>query len=424
MKSIAVQKSSLRLVSLVLSFAMVGGCAQLVPGLNVAAVEEGVHPFSAPGSIATRTMDTTQWPPYGPREVPPLPSAVPEPVASKVESYEVVRVTPAVVARMRQAGNTALDDAASSLPAVIPSDVPPEYRIGPGDVLFVTVWGHPELSQPVSGGQQDLVEKEGRLVASDGSMFFPYAGSMHVAGLTTRELREVLGKRLMNVIVDPVVDVKVVAYRAHRVQVTGEVEKPGTLTLDDTPKGILQALGASGGLTPEASRRRVTLVRNNVSYPIDLAALYSGDVPARNPKLQPGDEIHVPNRSRDSVFVLGEVKNNQPVVMQETTMPLVEALTASGGMATLRANDSGVLVFRVNAANSNVTASVYALDMANAEGMLLASQFPLNASDIVYVMTTALANYNAVIEQILPTFMTVWLGDRIIGNGNDITYGP
>jgi exonuclease V gamma subunit len=53
--------------------------------------------------------------------------------------------------------------------------------------------------------------------------------------------------------------------------------------------------------------------------------------------------------------------------------------------------------------------------MSSAEGMLLASQFPLHARDIVYVMATALSQYNTVIEQVFPTVNTVWVGDQIQG---------
>jgi polysaccharide export outer membrane protein len=131
--------------------------------------------------------------------------------------------------------------------------------------------------------------------------------------------------------------------------------------------------------------------------------------------LQPGDHLHVPDRARDKVYMLGSVKEQQPVIMQDGSIPLVEALSASGGLDTLRGNDSGVLVFRLNDAGSAASASVYALDMSSAEGMLLASQFPLHARDIVYVMATALSQYNTVIEQVFPTVNTVWVGDQIQG---------
>jgi polysaccharide export outer membrane protein len=100
--------------------------------------------------------------------------------------------------------------------------------------------------------------------------------------------------------------------------------------------------------------------------------------------------------------------------MERMSMPLVEALTLAGGLDRARANDSGVLVFRNNASGGAVKASVFALDISSAGGFLLATQFPLRESDIVYVMPTALSKYNTVISQILPTAQLIWQVDQVI----------
>ena len=396
---------------LVSALPLLHGCAEVVPGLNMPDVDEGIHTIEAPSKSGLAKVG--EWPPYGPRAVPPPPSALPDQEAAAPGKYRLVRVTPEVVASMRQslAGS---EDAVKALPAISPADIPPEYRVGPGDVLFVTVWDHPELVQPIRGGLQDLALKEGRLVAADGTMYHPYAGTLRVGGLTCAEVRQILARKLEGVIVDPKVDVKVVSYRAHRVQVTGEVRKPGTFTLDDSPKGVLQMLDEAGGLTSEASKRRAILVRRDTRHPLDLAALLSGDAPARNPAVLPGDVIHIPSRTDDRVFVLGEVDKVQPVYMERMSMPLVEALTVVGGLDKARANDSGVLVFRDNGPDADVSASVFALDMASAGGFLLASQFQLRESDIVYVMSTALSRYNTVISQILPTAQMMWQVDQVL----------
>lgn len=390
------------------------GCAHTLPGLNVEEGAPGVHS-------------------YGERN--PGPDAA-------LRKYEVVRVTPAVVAGLRERLVAQALARAPHLPVVSPADVPPEYRIGRGDVLFVTVWGHPELIEPglpqidntlrpatgaagpsshsrISDRATSSNEAAGRLVAADGTMYYPHVGRFTVAGMTCAEASKYIAKHLSGVILDPKVDTRVVAYRAYRVQVTGEVKSPGTLTLDDTPKGVLQAIDASGGLTPEASRLRATLVRAGVSYQIDLASLLSGGAPTRNPLLEPGDELLVPNHAADKIFVLGEVERQQPILMQQATMPLIEALSTTGGLQRLHANDSGVLIFRRNEAQDELAAFIYALDMATPEGMLLASEFPLETRDVVYVKATAFAKYNAIIEQLLPTVETVFLIDRIGRDGVD-----
>src|SRR5690606_6384279 len=115
-------------------------------------------------------------------------------------------------------------------------------------------------------------------------MFYPYIGEFKVAGMTVVELREFIAQRISRVITSPQVDARVVAFRSQRVQVTGDVQTPGTVTLDDTPKGVLEAINERGGLGQLASRRRVLLTRGGVSYPLDLAGMLSGDRPVSNPR--------------------------------------------------------------------------------------------------------------------------------------------
>jgi polysaccharide biosynthesis/export protein len=297
----------------------------------------------------------------------------------------------------------------SSLPVLKP-DMINEYIVGPGDVINVIVWEHPELTNP-TGEFRDPVSA-GRLIDGQGMMYYPYVGTFKAAGMNVSQLRDFIAQRLSSVVSKPQVDARVVAFRSQRVQVSGEVRNPGQITLDDMPKGLLEALGERGGLTENASRRVVELNRNGQRHIIGLAALLSGSRIAPNPLLMPGDIIHVPERSVDQVFVLGEVNREGPVFLQQHRTTLTEILAAAGGLNRTGSDDTGVLVFRRPSADG--VASLYRASLATAVGFLAAGEFALEPRDVVYVSSTGFSEYNSVINQLLPTISAIFQVDALV----------
>ncbi|MFT4047394.1 MAG: polysaccharide biosynthesis/export family protein [Solimonas sp.] len=325
--------------------------------------------------------------------------------------YEVVEITPDVIAAQKLVATKSFMDEDGLVPAN-PANPPSEYRIGSGDVLQIVVWDHMELTNPFGAVTRDPVSA-GQLVAADGTLSFPYAGVLDVAGKTVQEIRDALVDRLKPVVTKPQVDVRVAAFRAGRVQVTGEVRNPGLVTMDDTVKGVLEAINERGGINPDtASRRSALLIRNGKSYVIDLAGLLSGARPAVNPRLEPGDIVHVPDTSEDQVFVLGEVSRQGPVVLSQQQTTLIEALTKTGGLDKTTANDSGVLVFRRPIVTGQ-PAQIFAVDLSQPTGLLLADEFPLVPRDVIYVKATKFAQYNLIISQLLPTITSIYYLDRL-----------
>lgn len=324
-------------------------------------------------------------------------------------SYRVVALTPKVLNELAAVQVGAAP--ASNLPSRQPLQEPGEYRIGPGDVLSVTVWDHPELTNPA--GEYRDAEASGRLVDSDGTIFFPFVGVFKVAGQTAREVRDYLARNLTRVIQSPQIDVRVISFRSKRIQITGEVAQPGTVALDDTDKGVLEALNERGGLSANASRRNVLLVRDGVTHRIDLVGLLSGSRPGSNPLIKAGDVIHVPDSAADRVFVLGEVRSSAPVTMMQNGLTLTEALTTVGGLERLSSDDSGVLIFRRAPETADNMPTIFTLNMGRPEGMLLAGEFELSPRDVVYVKSTDFSKYNSIINQLLPTISAIFQVDRL-----------
>lgn len=278
-----------------------------------------------------------------------------------------------------------------------------EYRIAPFDVLMVTVWDHPELTTPT--GQFRSPEENGNRVSADGMLFYPYVGVVQVAGKTVAEVRKLLAERLNRVITNPQLDVRVAAFRGKRAQVTGEVVQPSVVPLTDIPLRVQDAIAAARGFTPDADWANVTLSRDGKVYRLNLQALYEGGDLTQNWLLKDGDVVHVGDRLRNKVFVLGEVRAPQSRVMAKGRMTLAEALNETGGLEPHVANVSRIFVIR----GEYKAPSVYHLDASSVDAFLLAAQFQLKPRDVVFVSTHGLAQWNRVINQIMPTIEGLWL---------------
>lgn len=290
-----------------------------------------------------------------------------------------------------------------------------EYTVGPGDVLQITVWDHPELTIP-AGSMRSSAES-GNVVHNDGTIFYPYVGKIHVAGLQVTQIRQLITKRIAKYIQDPQVDVSVAAFRSQRVYVTGSVKQPGALPITNVPMHLLDAVNGAGGLNPDADWTNVTLSRDGKDYHLSLQALYQNGDAKQNVLLMPGDVVHVARDDDNKVFVLGEVPKPQPVPISRDGLTLADALTSAGGFNQDTADASGVFVLRKAPPGSKQLVDVYQLNAQDATALVLADNFRLHRRDIVYVTAAPIALWNRVINNILPTFQTVYYGalsaDRI-----------
>ena len=275
------------------------------------------------------------------------------------------------------------------------------------DQVQIVVWEHPELTSPM--GQY---QPAGQKVTTDGTLFYPYAGELKVAGLTAQELRTEITKRLSNKILnDPQVDVRVTGYNSLKAFVSGEVEKPGFVSFDENPMTIPVALAAAGGFTEDADLSLVQLRRGDKVYNIDFTSIFKSNVPMDKILLQPNDQLYVASKietERDSrVYVMGEVQKTGVVNMVQKKLSLVEALATAGGLQAVNASSKSIYVIR-NTSEKQI--DIFQLNAKNAVALAMADKFQLNSHDIVYVDASDLATWNRLIGQILPSVQTVYYG--------------
>ncbi len=279
-----------------------------------------------------------------------------------------------------------------------------EYRVGPQDILTITVWDHPELTIPAGEFRSPVAA--GHKVGANGLFYFPYAGKVRAAGRTPSQIREVLEKKLAKFITKPQVGVTVAAYRSQQAYISGQVEKPGVLPINDVPLTVRDIIAKSGGLNEKASDYAL-LTHHKQKINIDLDALYRKGDNSQNYVLRGGDSLHIAEKdASEKVFVMGEVKNSGSVKFSRFGLSLAEALSEAGSIDEKTANPSGVFVVRQENL-SDKKPTVYQLRMTSPHSMLLADKFVLRPRDIVYVTAAPVTRWNRVISQLLPSISVV-----------------
>lgn len=149
---------------------------------------------------------------------------------------KIIRITPDLLAKSNK--NSSSTNKEKHIPRY-------EYKIGPSDVIKITVWNHPELTNPGNTSDSNLL---GTVVRSDGNIFYPYIGLVKASGLTVEQLREAIVKKLSKYIKQPQLEVNILAFNSAPVYILGAVNKPQVIKLNLRNSSLADSLARSGGI--------------------------------------------------------------------------------------------------------------------------------------------------------------------------------
>jgi polysaccharide export outer membrane protein len=162
--------------------------------------------------------------------------------------------------------------------------IPPDYRIGAGDVISIEVYKEKEASVGAA------------LVRSDGKVTVPLLDDLYVQGMTTMEVKKEITAKLTPLIPGADVTVRIEKSNSKRVYIDGKVRRVGPLELTG-PITVLEAINTAGGFNDFARVDKILINRteNGVTKQIrfDYKAFVKGKV-SQNILLQPGDIVIVP----------------------------------------------------------------------------------------------------------------------------------
>lgn len=201
-----------------------------------------------------------------------------------------------------------------------------EYLVGPGDILYIAVWGDESLTGLVT-------------ISPDGEITLPSPlGVMEVRGLTVKEVEKLLTDQLSKYVKSPRVTVSLTE-KGYRIHVIGEVRAPSFYKVPENTT-LQELLTRAGGLTEYADTKRISITSQNEDsstsiQEIDFFKFLRGNDIGANPVLKPNDVIFVPRISTEEYFskmitVLGSVQSPGSFEFEEETA-LVDVITMAGG---------------------------------------------------------------------------------------------
>jgi len=203
-----------------------------------------------------------------------------------------------------------------------------EYLLGPGDLVSVDIFGHPDMRVDMAqvNEKDEITDAATRIATKLDSGGF---------------------------IVKPVVSVLVTQYFSKRVVVLGQVAKPGKYPLDSVSK-LSDVLALAGGISVDGSSTVILVHKQNGSVartPVDTRMLFQPDHPELDAVMGDGDIVYVPRA--EVFYIYGEVQHPGAYRL-EKNMNVMQAISLGGGL-TLKGTEKGVQIRRTDE-NGKVTA--------------------------------------------------------------------
>lgn len=315
-----------------------------------------------------------------------------------ITGIQVVDVTDSVARKLLSSNQSKLFSDA------FPPTTAPGLVVNAGDVLEVTIWEAPPAMLFSSGVTTDArsgpsgarnTSLPEQMIGTDGTLNIPFAGLIHVIGLTPHQIEEAIANKLKGMANKPQVLVRTTRNNSANVTVVGEFASNVRMPLTSKGERLLDALAAAGGVRQPVSKITLQLTRGDTVQSLPLETVIKD--PRQNIQLAPGDVVTSLYQPL-SFTALGATGKNEEVNFEAQGISLAQALARSGGLQDNRADARGVFVFRFESPsaldwpNKPVAVTpdgkvpvVYRMDLKDPASFFVAQGFAIQNKDVVYV---------------------------------------
>ncbi len=324
--------------------------------------------------------------------------------------YSVVSIAPQVLAVLDTAKSPSLIETFGNVEPVQAT------KLAAGDIVSVTIWdagGGLFSPNPGASTGTQTTTLPNQALDPKGNITVPFAGQIHVAGLSTVGAQEAIKRALAKQTLQLQALVSVVGSEGNLITVVGDVKTPGRQPAGPLGTRLLDAVASAGGTTSPAYDTVVQLTRGAKTNRVRLSWVLSH--PAENIYLKPGDVLYAIHDPK-AVAVLGALKNNVRLQFDTERMSLAEVLGQSGGLVDLQSEPAGVFVFRFEppslaaALNGHPATGpesgqpvpvIFRADLRHAQDFFLAQSFQMQDKDIVYVANAESVQIDKILKILL-----------------------
>ncbi len=247
-----------------------------------------------------------------------------------------------------------------------------EYKIGPQDLLEISVFGLDELNKTVR-------------VSEAGNITLPLLGEIAIGGLTKNELEKKLQDMLRkDYLQNPQITVFIREYQSRRVSVLGAVGIPGVYELMGR-QTLLQVIALAGSLTDEAGDEIIILRKQpdgkDQSIRVSIDDLMRKGDATLNIRLQSEDIITVPPDREVTIFVYGRVNKPGALTIKRSKIPTLQRAIAQAGGFAEGAAKGGVILTRKSGEEKEIRIKVNIKDIIKGKR----KDIQLQENDVIYV---------------------------------------
>lgn len=306
--------------------------------------------------------------------------------------------------------------ASASPTTLLPQATPtPTDMVGPGDILDINIYevgvtlfasgGGGSVANQITTPNVQLQKLPPMRVDDLGDISIPYAGTLHVAGLTTGEIEATIRNSLRQMSQNPQVIVTLSQAITNSIIIGGEVTRPGRLVLQTNRESLSDVIALAGGYRGNSKDLMARIMRGGATADVRINDIVEN--PALDVSIRPGDRLMLVDDPR-TYSILGASGRIEQVPFRRSSVSLAEAIATAGGANPNLGDPAAIFLFRyIRDTKGQEVPRVYHINMMQTGAYFIAQKFTMQDNDVLYFGNAAANQPSKLVQLISQLFSPV-----------------